>query len=284
MRILLLIVLTSCTVGMTGLAEENGTIDVFFCDQVDCARVFEERMPDAEVCAMYNVNQRFLGMIQDAKLVVDGERSVPGAMHEFGEGYMHNKFCIEDDDVWTGSWNPSQEMSIPNNVVLINSKTVAKTYRKEFDELYRGTFHGGTSHPGKVVLNGKLVEVYFCPEDRCKKQVLRTLKQAQTSIHFMTFAFTDDDIGDFLADSAVEVKGIFDTRQNPQHSEYEKLKEISILKSVHHKVFIVDGKTVITGSYNPSKNGDTKNDENLLIIHDESVAQQFEAEFERLFD
>lgn len=284
MRIVLLLLLTSCATGLVGLPEENGSIEAFFCDQVDCMAVFGEKMPDAQACAMYNVDRRFLDMIQGAQLVVDGERSIDGAVHEFGQGYMHNKFCIQDNMVWTGSWNPSQEMTIPNNAVLIRSETIANAYQQEFDELYHGVFHGGKSRPGRVLLNGKLVEAYFCPEDKCKMQVLRTLKQAKTSIHFMTYAFTDNDIGNFLADSDIEVKGIFDTSQNKQYSEYEKLKDVSVLRRVHHKVFIIDDEIVITGSFNPSKNGDTKNDENLLIIHDKTIAQQFEAEFERLFD
>jgi phosphatidylserine/phosphatidylglycerophosphate/cardiolipin synthase-like enzyme len=37
---------------------------------------------------------------------------------------------------------------------------------------------------------------------------------------------------------------------------------------MHHKMFIVDSETVITGSPNFSKRGDQDNDENLLIIHD----------------
>ncbi|MBI1969670.1 phospholipase, partial [Candidatus Woesearchaeota archaeon] len=50
----------------------------------------------------------------------------------------------------------------------------------------------------------------------------------------------------------------------------------------HQKVFNIDGKTVITGSFNPTKNGDTRNDENLLIIHDQNIAEKFEEEFAQL--
>ncbi|MBT4150600.1 phospholipase, partial [Candidatus Woesearchaeota archaeon] len=51
---------------------------------------------------------------------------------------------------------------------------------------------------------------------------------------------------------------------------------------MHHKVFIIDGKTVVTGSFNPSKNGDSRNDENILIIRDETIASRYLAEYERL--
>ena len=51
---------------------------------------------------------------------------------------------------------------------------------------------------------------------------------------------------------------------------------------MHHKVFIVDN-CVVTGSMNPSKSGDTRNDENVLVICDEGIAKEFEKEFERIY-
>ena len=50
------------------------------------------------------------------------------------------------------------------------------------------------------------------------------------------------------------------------------------------KVFIIDESTVIFGSYNPSKNGNERNDENLLIIHDERLAEAFSVEFSRVWE
>jgi phosphatidylserine/phosphatidylglycerophosphate/cardiolipin synthase-like enzyme len=52
---------------------------------------------------------------------------------------------------------------------------------------------------------------------------------------------------------------------------------------MHHKVFIVDGKTVILGSFNFSQNAEEENDENLLIIDDIPLAQTFAAEFARVY-
>ena len=54
-------------------------------------------------------------------------------------------------------------------------------------------------------------------------------------------------------------------------------------KNMHHKVFIVDKKIVVTGSFNPTKAGDTKNDENIMIIYDEEIAGRFLLEFERVY-
>jgi len=52
---------------------------------------------------------------------------------------------------------------------------------------------------------------------------------------------------------------------------------------MHHKVFIIDGQTVILGSFNFSQNAETENDENLLIIDDARIAQAFSAEFQKVY-
>lgn len=288
----LLLLLTACLTGLVvQIPEETGSIEAFFCDQVDCRQVFQEKTDNAASldCAFYHSNEPFFEVLEarKARLVVDEEHPLSGAVVESGSGLMHNKFCIINNEfVWTGSWNPAQEMTIPNNVVFVQSKTLAKAYQAEFDELYGGTFHGGDSAPGIVKLNGNLVEAYFCPEDNCQAHVFNVLRKAKDSIHFMTYSFTDDDIGSLLVEKmnkGVEVKGVFDPRKD-KYSEYEKLKDVSKVAKVHHKVFIIDGNTVITGSYNPTKNADERNDENIMIIRDADVAQKFENEFARLFD
>ena len=50
----------------------------------------------------------------------------------------------------------------------------------------------------------------------------------------------------------------------------------------HHKYWIVDDK-VVTGSFNASNSAAFDNDENLIVIHSQAVADQFEGEFSRRF-
>jgi phosphatidylserine/phosphatidylglycerophosphate/cardiolipin synthase-like enzyme len=77
-----------------------------------------------------------------------------------------------------------------------------------------------------------------------------------------------------------------DSSQNKKSnfSEYPKLLSAGInvslygtgKKLLHSKVFVIDSKIVITGSYNPTSNGDTVNDENILIIYNEEIAKEYE--------
>jgi phosphatidylserine/phosphatidylglycerophosphate/cardiolipin synthase-like enzyme len=46
---------------------------------------------------------------------------------------------------------------------------------------------------------------------------------------------------------------------------------------------IIDGQIVVTGSYNFSASAETTNDENVLVIYDPVIAQQYLQEFQRVY-
>lgn len=283
---LLCLLLTGCVTGAFNIPIENGSIRAYFCDQTDCENELVRLLNNSQKsCAMYHPTDEIVKIIGPKSLIVDESHPYGGAVIESGNGLMHNKFCVINDSlVWTGSWNPSQEMSIPNNVVIVESKVLANAYRDEFNEMKEGGFHGGEKGSAKTLLNGSLIEVYFCPEDGCKQAIIDVLEGAKSSIDVMVFSFTDDDIGSLLLEKSgeVSVQIVFDPRKD-KYSEFDKLKGVSKVKKVHHKVFIVDNQTVITGSYNPTKNGDERNDENIIIIHNPIIAKEFSNEFERLW-
>jgi phosphatidylserine/phosphatidylglycerophosphate/cardiolipin synthase-like enzyme len=56
---------------------------------------------------------------------------------------------------------------------------------------------------------------------------------------------------------------------------------------LHHKVAIIDGETLVTGSYNWSNYAETKNLENLMIVRgpeNRTLVSDFEAEFEAMWN
>ena len=50
-------------------------------------------------------------------------------------------------------------------------------------------------------------------------------------------------------------------------------------KLMHHKFFVIDNKTVVTGSFNPTENADTRNDENIIIVENPEVAREYSGEY-----
>lgn len=224
--------------------------------------------------------------------IVDDQRS----------GLMHNKFVVVDDHtVWTGSYNFTDNCAWKNNnnALRIASPELAANYTTEFEEMFVDRKFGRTSPdntPYPSVTVGKTrIENYFASEGKVAGKVVEALNKAEKSIEFMAFSFTHDAIGEAVAakiGQGVQVRGVFEkVGSGTQYSEYNALKRLAGADAIridgnkhvmHHKVFIIDGKTVVTGSFNFSDSADEKNDENLIVIHDEAIAQQYRAEFARV--
>ncbi len=254
-------------------------------------------------CAFYDLNIEEIIKVLDEKskktrvrLVMDDDNALNrNYVRVDGKGLMHNKFCVIDDVmVWTGSFNPTGNQNDENMLVLF-SKSISNVYSQEFEEMWAGKFKGGKrSKDNVVILNNATYKIYFCPEDMCEEKALGELEGARKSIYFMTFSFTSKSVADRLLTksySGVDVKGVWEERRiNMDYEKYSYLVENGIeIKEddnkyiMHHKVFIIDNKTLITGSYNPTNNANKNNDENLIITDDPLVVQKYLEEFGRLY-
>jgi phosphatidylserine/phosphatidylglycerophosphate/cardiolipin synthase-like enzyme len=264
----LLVALTACAPQIP--IETGPPIEALFCEREDCVSLFVEMLGQAEdaKCALYDVSlPEVLTALESADWITDDNKGP----------LMHNKFCVFDERiVWTGSWNPTKTTKA-NNVVIVPSTALAQNYLDEFEELpggYRRVVHPAISY------NNHLVENYFCPEDDCKENVMEELAAAEQSVAFLLASFTDEDIMRLLQEKHEEmpVEGVIDKAQ------HDALAALPFARAgnIHHKVFIIDRKTVITGSYNPTKSGDERNDENILVIHDPQVASAFWEEYKTL--
>jgi phosphatidylserine/phosphatidylglycerophosphate/cardiolipin synthase-like enzyme len=215
---------------------------------------------------------------------------------------MHDKFVIVDKaKVWMGSWNFTENDTYRynNNGIEIPSPELAKNYTVTFEKMFNDKKFGPLRKPGgttpRLTIGGAAVENYFSPEDNVTEKIIVRLKVAAKKIDFMAFSFTNDDLGNAVlerAQAGVKVRGVFEnTGSETQFSEYGKMKTaaLDVWKDgnpylMHHKVFIVDDKTVVLGSFNFSQNAEDENDENLIIVDDPSLAAQFEAEFARVYE
>jgi phosphatidylserine/phosphatidylglycerophosphate/cardiolipin synthase-like enzyme len=218
------------------------------------------------------------------------------------EGLMHNKFVIIDGyEVWTGSANFTETgLYADNNFLLrIRSVKVVENFAKEFDEMFVDDKFGDNIVPEtpnpRVTIDGTDVETWFSPDDGVAARIVELINEAQYSIYFMAFSFTSDPIGEAMRERAkvgVTVAGVMDDEQIRSNigTEFDPFQQarLEVYRDgnpgqMHHKVIIIDGRTVILGSYNFSAAAETRNDETVLIIHDEQFAAQFIVEFQRVY-
>lgn len=211
---------------------------------------------------------------------------------------MHNKFFIVDrKTVWTGSFNVSENAAHKNNenAMRIESEKLAEYYTEEFERMFSGEFgpkKDDENYPPVTVCGGAPAEVYFAP-DGPKEAILESLAPATESIYIMAFSFTDDEIGNLVISKAktLDVGAVFENRgSGTEYSEFARITKNSDgctdanKGTFHHKVIIIDGKTVIFGSYNFSASAEEDNDENMLIIESAEIAAKFEEEYKRRFN
>jgi phosphatidylserine/phosphatidylglycerophosphate/cardiolipin synthase-like enzyme len=120
------------------------------------------------------------------------------------------------------------------------------------------------------------------------------LEGARESIYFLAYSFTSNQLGEIVrqkAEAGLTIAGVMDDEQvrSNQGTEYDPFRQADLDVRIdgidglmHHKVFIVDEKIVVLGSYNFSQNAEERNDENLMIVYDPVIAEQFLFEFKRL--
>lgn len=227
-------------------------------------------------------------------------------------GIQHNKFVIIDNEwLFTGSGNFTENdfKRSTNHFVRIRSKKIVARYLYEFEQMFGGSFgkkkiNPATMHNTTDYIQGKKVTVYFFPEqnEQALSAVLSAIAGAKHSIHYMIFAFSQNEIGSALikASQKIPVEGIHDStfvkgvsQQAPRlvaaaspDNYLQVFQEGSYYLAagskrsggkMHAKTILIDAGTkdavVITGSFNWSKNAMTTNDENLIIAHDPDAAQ-----------
>ena len=218
------------------------------------------------------------------------------------ESLMHNKFVIIDEyEVWTGSMNFTVNGAYKNdnNLLKIRSSRLAENYITEFGEMFADDFFGdyvvdNTPHPS-LDIEGTRVDTFFSPDDGTASEIIDLILSAEESIYFLAFSFTSDDIAAALiekAEQGLTVSGVFEESQynSNRGTEYDNLRDSGLdirldgnNHNMHHKLFIIDGQVVITGSYNFSRSAEERNDENTLVIYNAEIAAQYLEEFQRVF-
>jgi phosphatidylserine/phosphatidylglycerophosphate/cardiolipin synthase-like enzyme len=215
--------------------------------------------------------------------------------------------------VWTGStnWTSSQLSTDANNAIVFQDQSLARGYRIEFNEMWGDTSQTSNANvalvkfgqfktdntPHEYLIGGKRVESYFSPSDGTTSHIIATIGTANTDFYFGTDLITRSDIANKIASQTTAIgvgnsKGILDdtVAASSQWFIMHNVMGSNIIKSqfswiFHHKYLIVDQSNtssdplVLTGSHNWSTAGETKNDENTVIVHDASIANQYYQEF-----
>ena len=248
------------------------------------------------------------------KLIQNGINVISNPKIDSGiQPLMHNKFCVIDNSmVVTGSWNATYNGTYleANNLVIVNDKLVSETFTTEFNEMWgsenqlpdlqKSKFGSSktdnTNHNFKL-FDGTEIEVYFSPSDKLTSKIVRQIDLSKNCIYTSNLTMTSNEISNALKrnkeNNKSDIRCLIDNTSD-QGSVYNFLQTFcdalawgndSIL--LHHKYAITDvipfqstkNSSVSTGSFNFTYSAESRNDENLIVIHNSLIANQFLQEF-----
>ncbi|MHB9108567.1 MAG: phospholipase D-like domain-containing protein [Armatimonadota bacterium] len=129
-------------------------------------------------------------------------------------------------------------------------------------------------------------QVFFSPKGGCTASVVQQLDGAMASVLVQAYSFTSAPIAKALTDAhkrGVDVRVILDkSNDTAQYSAATFLLHAGIPTFIdaehaiaHNKVMVIDGETVITGSFNFTKAAEEGNAENLLVLQSAELAARY---------
>ena len=134
------------------------------------------------------------------------------------------------------------------------------------------------------------ISVFFSPETDCGQVIIDKVRAAQRHVYVQAYSFTSDRIAKVLNEvhkRGVDVKVILDDDKADKKSEADYLVRKGIdtyldskHEKAHSKVILIDGETIITGSFNFSDKDEEKKADNVVVIEGKSkLVDAYEANF-----
>ena len=139
------------------------------------------------------------------------------------------------------------------------------------------------------------IQVYFSPNGGCEHAVISEIKKATQTIDIAMYYLSSRNIAQALVkaqENNVQVRIVLDQGQEIESAS----KSGYLIKHgfqiryhlgfglMHNKFAIIDGKSLITGSFNWTLTAEERNEENLLIITDEETIEKYKERFNYLWN
>lgn len=128
------------------------------------------------------------------------------------------------------------------------------------------------------------VQVFFCPHQDCEGELVSFIESAEESIHCALFDVGLKSVQDILDKKEQQIDVKIVTDNDYLHKFDRPFVKTDTWGLQHNKFCIIDGKKVSTGSMNPTNNGAHKNNNNLVLINSDVFAQNYEDEFQEMWN
>ena len=138
------------------------------------------------------------------------------------------------------------------------------------------------------------IQVYFSPNGGCEHAVISEIRKANQTIDIAMYYLSSREIVQALIkakENNVRIRIVLDQGQEIENSSKSgylvkhgfDLRYHLGFGLMHNKFAIIDGKSLITGSFNWTLTAEERNEENLLVITDEDTIEKYQQRFEYLW-
>jgi phosphatidylserine/phosphatidylglycerophosphate/cardiolipin synthase-like enzyme len=144
---------------------------------------------------------------------------------------------------------------------------------------------------GSARLSADPLSVYFSPNGGCTQAIVEEVGKARRTVLVQAYSFTSDTIAQALVAAkkrGVDVEAILD--KTDRGSAVDIMVDAGIPTYMdpmhaiaHNKVIVIDGQTVLTGSFNFTPSAENRNAENLLVVRDPPIAAKYAANWQTHF-
>ena len=121
------------------------------------------------------------------------------------------------------------------------------------------------------------VTCHFSPKGGCTEVIVQEIKKARHEVLVLAYSFTAKDISQALVDAklrGLHVEIVLDhSNEKEDHTDLPFFMEQGLTPLIdahhaiaHNKVMVIDGRTLITGSFNFTHQAEAENAENLLVF------------------
>ncbi|HEX8324740.1 MAG TPA: phospholipase D family protein [Tepidisphaeraceae bacterium] len=140
------------------------------------------------------------------------------------------------------------------------------------------------------------IAIYFSPDGGAADAVVYQVGRAKNKLDIAAYSITHVRIAKAVIDAhrrGVTVRVVMDTAQAAgRYSSATTLFNAGISVRIdtasglmHHKIAIIDGQTILTGSFNWTKGGDESNAENLVVMEGKrELVSAYQTEFDRVVE
>lgn len=147
------------------------------------------------------------------------------------------------------------------------------------------------ANAAELTLKNAPAQVYFSPNGGAQEAIVQAISKARSEVLAQAYTFTSRPIAEALGQAhrrGVRVVVLQDTSQPGEKlTGAARLKESGVPVFLdaehaiaHNKLIVLDGETVITGSFNFTRGAEEKNAENVLIIKDKALARLYRDNWE----